>query len=405
MKRRSGTVSPARRLRRLRVQMAVIYALVTVVPIVALAAIANHFGVDRIDDEAVAQVERQVFDVFHEQNSGIERPETWPFWYVNGRDRFADNYQPDNGIEPPLFQLQAAAGAGEHYEQFSQSGVTYLAYTRGFDDVSAAVTVLDLSSFTDRKADLRLRLSGLAVVLVVAAGVAGWFVAGRSLAPARQAVADQQGFLADAAHELRTPLAAILASASQALGRERSSEEYVRSLSEIRSSAERASAGVNHLLDLARFDSGQVIPRLAPLRLDLLAEEVAASIREDDAEVLAAPARPVVVEADMALLRQAVDNVVRNAARRASTVTLQVGFDGRDGVLEVLDDGAGFDPSVLDHVFDRFRRGDQRGNAGMGLAIVQAIMSAHGGVAEAGNRPEGGARVALRVPLAPSVGR
>jgi signal transduction histidine kinase len=106
----------------------------------------------------------------------------------------------------------------------------------------------------------------------------------------------------------------------------------------------------------------------------------------------------------MALLRQAVDNVVRNAARRADKVTLQVTVEGRDGVIEVLDDGAGFDPSVLEHVFDRFRRGDQRGNAGMGLAIVQAIMSAHGGVAEAGNRPEGGARVVLRVPLAPSVG-
>jgi len=404
VRRRPGTTSPARRLRRLRLQLAVAYALLALIPVVVLAAIANHFGVDRIDDEAHAQAQRQVFDVWHQLDIGVERPGDVPYWYVSGKDRYSDNYQPDNGIEPPLFQMQAAAGAGEHYEQFSQSGVTYLAYVRGYDDNAAVITVLDLDEYESRKASLRLRLSLVAAALVGASGIAGWFVAGRSLGPARQAVADQQGFLADAAHELRTPLAAILASASQALGRERSSEEYVRSLSEIRSSAERASAGVNHLLDLARFDSGQVIPRLAPLRLDLLAEEVAASIREDDTEVIAAPARPVVVDADMALLRQAVDNVVRNAARRARTVTLQAGIDGRDGVIEVLDDGAGFDPAVLEHVFDRFRRGDQRGNAGMGLAIVQAIMSTHGGVAEAGNRPEGGARVVLRVPLSPGVG-
>ena len=107
----------------------------------------------------------------------------------------------------------------------------------------------------------------------------------------------------------------------------------------------------------------------------------------------------VVVEADMALLRQAVDNAVRNAARRAPNVRLESRIDGRDGVLAVLDDGPGFDPAVLPHVFDRFRRGDSRGEVGLGLALVQAILAAHGGAAAADNRPEGGAVVTLRVPL------
>ncbi len=142
------------------------------------------------------------------------------------------------------------------------------------------------------------------------------------------------------------PLAVILASSSQALGRSRTSEEYVRSLSEIRSAAERASAGVNELLDLVRFDSGQAIPRLAPLRLDLLAEEVAAAVRPDDGEVRRqAWAAPVVVDADMALLRQAIDNLVRNATRRADPGRVSpTSIDGREGVLDVLDNGPGFDP-------------------------------------------------------------
>ncbi|HAP74914.1 MAG TPA: two-component sensor histidine kinase, partial [Acidimicrobiaceae bacterium] len=71
-------------------------------------------------------------------------------------------------------------------------------------------------------------------------------------------------------------------------------------------------------LDLVRFESGQMMPRMAPLRLDLLAEEVAAAVRVEGVSIEAALGEPVVVQADMALLRQAVENVVRNASRRAT---------------------------------------------------------------------------------------
>ncbi|MEL6892632.1 MAG: HAMP domain-containing sensor histidine kinase, partial [Actinomycetota bacterium] len=139
-------------------------------------------------------------------------------------------------------------------------------------------------------------------------------------------------------------------------------------------------------LDLVRFDSGQAIPRLAPLRLDLLAEEVAASVRTDDASVTAEPHAPVVVDADMALLRQALDNVVRNAVRRSEHVELCSRVEGRFGVIDVIDDGPGFDPEALPRIFDRYQRGDRRGEVGLGLAIVKAIMVAHGGDVRAANR-------------------
>jgi signal transduction histidine kinase len=236
------------------------------------------------------------------------------------------------------------------------------------------------------------------------ATAAGWLLTRRALRPARQLLADQSGFLADAAHELRTPLSVIQASASQALSRPRGEEEYVRSLAEIRAAAERAAAGVSQLLELARLDAGQTLPRLAPLRLDLLAEEVAVSVREDGCEIAAEPGPSVVVGADMALLRQALDNIVRNAARRAAHVTVRSWPDGRDGVVEVADDGPGFLPDQLPHVFERFRRGDQSGSSGLGLAIVRSILAVHGGTVEAANRPEGGAVFRLRVPLAPEAG-
>jgi len=170
-------------------------------------------------------------------------------------------------------------------------------------------------------------------------------------------------------------------------------------LSEIRAAAERASTGVNEMLDMVRLESGQVLPRTAPLRLDLLAEEVAAAIRLEDCQIIAEPSDPVVVDADMALLRQAIENIVRNAARRASQVELVTRIESRDGIIEVIDNGTGFDPAIVDRVFERFQRGDRQGEAGIGLAIVKAIAAAHGGTATAANRDGGGAVVGLRIPL------
>ena len=162
---------------------------------------------------------------------------------------------------------------------------------------------------------------------------------------------------------------------------------------------------MNELLDLARFDSGQAIPRLAPVRLDLLAEEVAASVRADECEVIAEPTDAVVVQADMPLLRQALDNLVRNAVRRSSRVELTTARNGRDGIVLVTDNGPGFDPTIVDSVFDRYRRGDRKGDVGIGLSIVKAIVTAHGGQVTARNVADGGAGaiVELHIPLAQGI--
>jgi signal transduction histidine kinase len=211
-------------------------------------------------------------------------------------------------------------------------------------------------------------------------------------------MAQQRDFLADAAHELRTPLAVIQASASQALARPRERDEYVQALAEIRAAAERAGTGVAELLDLARLEGGQAVPRTAPLRLDLLAEEVAASVRVDGCAVEAVPGEPVVVDADFSLLRQAVENVVRNAAAHAAHVWVTVTTE-KQAVIEIVDDGPGFPPGLAEHAFTRFQRGDTSPGTGLGLAIVRSILTAHGGHATAANRAEGGAVVRLCLPL------
>jgi signal transduction histidine kinase len=109
----------------------------------------------------------------------------------------------------------------------------------------------------------------------------------------------------------------------------------------------------------------------------------------------------LVVQADYALLRQVVENLTRNAAARAATVRLSTSVHEQWGELRVDDDGPGFDPDVLPHVFDRFRRGDAKGSSGLGMAIAKSIIEAHGGRIEARNRPEGGATVRIAVPRSP----
>jgi signal transduction histidine kinase len=297
---------------------------------------------------------------------------------VKPNDRYTESLGPTE-IEPPLFKLAKAAEAGPAEEWFQQNGQSLQTYTRRYNPDTFIVTIEDVGWIdpANRKFQREARRWSFAVWLLVST-LTG-LVIHRLLRPARRILRERIDFLADAAHELRTPLAVIQASAGYALSRERETVDYVQSLAEIRSASERAAVGVSELLDLARFDAGQAVPRLAPLRLDLLAEEIVSSTRLDDCVLTVKTSPTVLVQADMALLRQAVDNLVRNAAARSSEVVLRCSLDASDGIIEVLDDGPGFPPEQLPYVFERYRRGDGRGSLGLGLPIAASIVAAHGG--------------------------
>ena len=109
---------------------------------------------------------------------------------------------------------------------------------------------------------------------------------------------------------------------------------------------------------------------------------------------------------DRGRIRQAVDNLVDNALRFApagSRIVLSARAEGQGLVIDVLDEGPGFDPAFLPHAFERFRRADASrsrgdGGTGLGLAIVRGVVEAHGGEVNAANRPGGGASVRIRIP-------
>jgi len=206
----------------------------------------------------------------------------------------------------------------------------------------------------------------------------------------------QRGFFADAAHELRSPIAA-LALQAQLAARAPEGPARASAFDELRQGIERASRLVQQLLDLARLEPGQQSEPHAPVDVAELARSVVGSFAAQ-AEALGvdlgadAPG-PAVVSGAAAELRSLIANLLDNALRyapRESQVTVSVREDPAGVDLAVLDAGPGIPADERERVFKRFHRlpGDQTRGSGLGLPIARAIVQRHGGsIALADARP------------------
>ena len=217
----------------------------------------------------------------------------------------------------------------------------------------------------------------------------------------------QRRFTADASHELRTPVTAIVGHTNYLLRRTRPTPEQVDSLTVIRREAERMAKLVNDLLELARADAGFAIsPEPANLTeiVEAVHMEVAPMAGATEIEVHT-PDKDVVVEGDPARLKQVLLNLVQNALNAgASRVSIGLRRERDHVELEVLDNGPGIPESAIPHLFDRFYRVDgarsTRGNgSGLGLAIVRWIVSQHGGQVSVESRIGEGTVFRVELPL------
>jgi two-component system sensor histidine kinase TctE len=213
----------------------------------------------------------------------------------------------------------------------------------------------------------------------------------------RQVSRSQQEFLANAAHQLRTPLAGLKTQLEWLQRGEAGREETARSLGLMMSSAERMIRQTNQLLALARAEPGQFEKaRLYPLALDKLVEEsIQHFVEEADKKGidLGFDLSPVTNAGDRFLLRDLIDNLVDNAIRYSppqGQVTVSCRAVDGTGVLTVEDNGPGIPAAERELVFSRFYRlsNDTRGS-GLGLAIVRDIATDHGARIVLGSRPDG----------------
>jgi two-component system OmpR family sensor kinase len=228
---------------------------------------------------------------------------------------------------------------------------------------------------------------------------------------ARQASEDRlRRFLADASHELRTPLTSIRGYAEMFdRGARDRPEDLAVSMRHIRQDADRMSALVEDLLVLARLDRERP---LAHERVDLrpVLESAVADVvvREPDRSVELSAPDPAVVAGDADRLRQVVDNLLVNAVRHTppgTPIEVDLRHDGDFAVIGVRDHGPGIPLEERSRIFEPFYRSDPSrsratGGEGLGLAIVETIVRAHGGQVGV-QGPEGeGARFWVRIPLA-----
>ncbi|HEX4218033.1 MAG TPA: HAMP domain-containing sensor histidine kinase [Acidimicrobiales bacterium] len=216
-------------------------------------------------------------------------------------------------------------------------------------------------------------------------------------------------FVADASHELRTPVSAVSAYAEMyQLGMAKSGPELDRAMSGISLESARMGHLVEDLLTLARLDEGLPLEQRQVELVKLSADAVhtAAAVGPDWPVRLEA-ARPVEVTGDPLRLRQVLDNLLSNVRAHTpigTTTVVRVSQTDDEAIVEVADNGPGLDDEQRSRVFERFYRADPsrsrlKGGAGLGLSIVSAIVSAHGGTVRAVSLPGQGASFAVHLPL------
>ena len=287
--------------------------------------------------------------------------------------------------------------------------------------------------------------AGLAALIIILAGVF-WVVIGRTLAPVsairdraeaitgsglhqrvpeplrHDEIADlartinamlarledsakrQEAFVADAAHELRSPIASLQARLETAMLNPETDSDHVLTRDLLRETT-RMGRLVDHLLLLARSDAGTISIDKVPVDLEEVVRESVASIDTSAVPITANAVEPVQVLGQAALLEHVITNLLDNAGRYAeSSIDVSLHANSTNAILTVDDDGPGIPEHLRRSVLQRWVRVDESrergtGGAGLGLAIVSEIVHVHEGEIEITESPSGGARVQVLLPM------
>jgi len=272
-----------------------------------------------------------------------------------------------------------------------------------------AVAVADRVELEDKYADLitAFVVIAFAALFLVAAG--GFFLVRKSTAPIERSIEYMRRFMADAAHELRTPITILRTRAEVALQQPRKAANYVSALRAVEAEARRLGGIVDSLLVLARADAGEQQIDTARIFLDDIAVDAAGAAqivaRQKNVEVTVDQFEEAPIQGDPTLVRQLIMIVLDNAVKftdAGGQVHIRVSM--REGVptFSVEDTGIGIKQEELSRVFQRFFRGEtarsRTDGAGLGLSIASWIAREHGADISLSSEPGKGTNVVVTFP-------
>jgi two-component system, OmpR family, sensor histidine kinase CiaH len=312
---------------------------------------------------------------------------------------------------PNYASMRAALDHGEDRRTIGSGSSRLRVYSVRMEQSGTTAGVLQVARSTQPEHDtLGNLLGGLLIgggAGLVLTAIGGWFLAGRSLAPVRDAFEHQKEFVADASHELRTPLAVIRANA-EFLAMEQPDNVELR---EVLRESDRLASLVDSLLSLARGDVRAGAAELHPLDAGIEVETAVGSLqhlaRDREVELSVSTAPGLIVKGSAEQLRQLVVLLVDNALRYTpggGQVHVQAAADGGNALITVHDTGIGIPEQAIGHVFERFYRADEArnresGGSGLGLAIARELVKQHAGRIEVESTEGLGTTIAVRIPL------
>src|SRR3990172_3675394 len=396
---------------RLTFVITVVLAVILLTAGVAIYLTTRSVLFARVDDDLAERAVRDLSEFVSGPRRGgsseefISHTKTTGGYFYALVDPAGETLLSSSNVDPqglaPTSTLEEALQAGTAFASTESSeGESLRVYVLSAQTLDGAGVLAQIGRSTEPEHSAMSQLQMVLLVVfggsIVPAAFAGFLLSGRALRPIKTAMDSQRAFIADASHELRTPVAVVRTNAEllqrhMQLPEGDASDVDAIALGDILSESERLGKMVDQMLTLAQADAGESAVSITEVILNELAEDAARSMKAlaeaRGISLALSTDGAVVVLGDRAPLRELLVVLLDNALKYTDAggrVDLEVKCTQKRAMIAVSDTGCGIPAEALPHIFERFYRVDrarsrESGGTGLGLAIARHIVDAHGG--------------------------